>query len=547
MEEQIYMEKQKKASGFASRVLPFVQDGDYYFEKGIKAYNRRDLYKAKKMFERAVTFQPEEPSFLCQLASTLAEIGEYEESNRYLLNVLEQSGPDMSECHFFLANNFAHLGMYTDAEEHALLYIQNDPDGEFFDDTQELLDLISLETGSKSLDMPLSVEEELIKSHDEARQSIESGDLPLAQELLREIIKNHPNFWAAYNNLALTHFYRSEFDEAMDVLQDVLEKNPGNLNALCNLAIFLFHLGMDEAGGKLVDRLKSVYPIHPEHRYKLGNTFGLLEEHEYANRWLRSLRKTSFLYDPVTNHMLAVSYFALGQTEKALKSWEKVVELDPEGAVALHYMKKALSGELTVSGGDYQYRIPSKKAGKPKKDRQMKAMEHIQQVRKGLEKNKITHLFLLRGNKNEEAYRTLRDVCLRADEQLFVKEIAATIMLEHRPEVTVKLAHEDAVVEVGSASEIISQALDVIHLLRENGAAIDEHALFYWSEAIKMAELTDEKIFDNLSGIAGAIDHLARKQKGRSTQKAIADLYDVSAAVLSLRIKKLIGWVNRNV
>jgi tetratricopeptide (TPR) repeat protein len=541
------MYKRKKASEAGGRVLPFIQDGDYFFEKGIKAYNRRDLYTAKKMFERAVNFQPEEPSFLCQLASTLAEIGEYEESNRHLLNVIER-GSDISECHFFLANNFAHLGMYSDAEEHALLYMQYDPDGEFVDDTQELLDLISLETGSKSMNnLPLSTEEELIKSHDEARQSIERGDLPLAQEQLREIIKNHPKFWAAYNNLALTHFYKSEFDEAMDVLQDVLDKNPGNLNALCNLAIFLFHLGMDEPGGKLVDRLKMVHPMHPEHRYKLGNTFGLLEEHSYANKWLQTLRKSSFVYDPVTTHMLAVSYYALGQKELSLRTWKKVLDLDPEGTVAPFYMEKAQNEELTISGGDYQYRIPVNNQNKPKRDRQIKAMEHIQSVRKGLEKNKITHLFLLRGNKNEEAYATLRDFCMRKEESLFVKEIAANIMLEHHRELPVKLAHEEALVEVRSPSVLLTQALDVLQIVKESGSAIDEQVLFYWSEAIKLSEVTGEKIFENEKAIAGAIDHLARKQKGKSTQKAIAELYDVSVSVLSLRIKKLIAWVNRNV
>ncbi|MBY6036849.1 tetratricopeptide repeat protein [Fictibacillus nanhaiensis] len=541
------MHKRERASEISGRVLPFIQDGDYFFEKGIKAYNRRDLYTAKKMFERAVTFQPEEPSFLCQLASTLAEIGEYEESNRHLLNVLEQSGSDMSECHFFLANNFAHLGMYSDAEEHALLYMEHDPEGEFHEDTQELLDLISLETGNKSLNLPLSTEEELIKSHDEARQSIERGDLSLAQKQLREIINNHPKFWAAYNNLALTHFYKSEFDEAMDVLQDVLDKNPGNLNALCNLAIFLFHLGMDEPGAKLVDRLKQVHPMHAEHRYKLGNTFGLLEEHAFANKWLLSLRKSSFVYDPVTTHMLAVSYYALGRKELAMKMWKKVLELDPEGTVAPYYMEMAANDKLTVAGGDYQYRIPAHKQNKPKKDRQVKAMKHIQQVRKGLEKNKITHLFLLRGNKNEEAYSTLRDFCLRKEESLFVKEIAANIMLEQHPEVPVKLAHEEALVEVGTASVILSQALDVIQTLKNNGAVIDEHVLFYWSEAIKLAELTGEKIFENELAVAAAIDHLARKQKGKSTQKAIAEQYGISVSMVSLRMKKIIGWVNRNV
>ncbi|MDR7073040.1 tetratricopeptide repeat protein [Fictibacillus barbaricus] len=542
------MQKRQSASQLSGRVLPFIQDGDYFFEKGIKAYNRRDLYKAKKMFERAVTFQPEEPSFLCQLASTLAEIGEYEESNRHLLSALEQSGSDMmSECHFFLANNFAHLGMYSDAEEHALLYMHNDPEGEFLDDTQELLDLINLETGSKSQDMPMTEEEELIKAHDEARQLIERGDLPAAQDQLREIIVNHPKFWAAYNNLALTHFYKSEFDEAISVLEDVLVKNPGNLNALCNLAIFLYHLGMDEQGGKLVDRLKSVHPIHAEHRYKLGNTFGLLEEHVHANKWLQSLKKSSFVFDPVTTHMLAVSYYALGNKELAVKTWKKVLDLDPEGSIAPYYMEKALKDVLTVAGGDYQYRIPLNKHNKPKKDRQIKAMKHIQHVRKGLEKNKITHLFLLRGNKNEEAYATLSEFCLRTEETLFIKEIAANIMLEHRPEQPVKLVHEESVVEVGSTSAILTKALDVLQVIKDHGAIIDEQVLFYWSEAIKFSEQTGEKIFENVQAIAGAIDYLSRKQKVKTTQRSAAELYGISVSVISLRIKKLIGWVNRGV
>jgi hypothetical protein len=245
--------------------------------------------------------------------------------------------------------------------------------------------------------------------------------------------------------------------------------------------------------------------------------------------------------------MLAVSYYALGHKELSLKTWKKVLELDPEGNVAPFYMEKVQNDELTVSGGDYQYRIPANKQNKPKKDRQIKAMEHIQHVRKGLEKNKITHLFLLRGNKNEEAYETLRDFCMRKEESLFVKEIAANIMLEHHPELPVKLAHEEALVEVGSSSALLTQALDVLQIVKESGSAIDEQVLFYWSEAIKLSEVKGEKIFDNEKAIAAAIDHLARKQRGKSTQKAIAELYDVSVSVLSLRIKKLISWVNRNV
>ncbi|MED1862279.1 hypothetical protein P4V41_02230 [Fictibacillus nanhaiensis] len=120
-------------------------------------------------------------------------------------------------------------------------------------------------------------------------------------------------------------------------------------------------------------------------------------------------------------------------------------------------------------------------------------------------------------------------------------------MLEHQPEKAVDLAHDDARVEVSTPSGIISMALDVLLSIKEMGSVLDEHVLFYWAEAIKFAETTGERIFDNQKAVAAAIDHLARKQKGRSTQKSVAEQYEITVSVLSLRIKKLIGWVNRNV
>ena len=45
----------------------------------------------------------------------------------------------MTECHYFLANNYAHLGMFKEAYRHASAYLEKEEDGEFSEDAEDLL------------------------------------------------------------------------------------------------------------------------------------------------------------------------------------------------------------------------------------------------------------------------------------------------------------------------------------------------------------------------------------------------------------------------
>ena len=60
-------------------------------------------------------------------------------------------------------------------------------------------------------------------------------------EVLEKLIVENPDFWAAYNNLALAYFYIGEEDQAKALLHQVLDENRGNLHALCNLAVIHYY------------------------------------------------------------------------------------------------------------------------------------------------------------------------------------------------------------------------------------------------------------------------------------------------------------------
>ncbi len=204
------------------KLLSFVPTGEYYFHKGITAYNRKDLKKAKKYLERARELEPLEPIILCQLAIVLTDLGCYQESVDLLVKVLDSLDPYMLECHYFLANNYAHLGSFKEAYQHAKSYLDLEPNGDYLEEVEDLLDLLELDD-EEAMEL-LYEQDELMVKQEEARKLLENGQYHLAIEMLSDVIVDYPEFWSAYNNLALAHFYLGEMEQAGELLKEVLEK-----------------------------------------------------------------------------------------------------------------------------------------------------------------------------------------------------------------------------------------------------------------------------------------------------------------------------------
>ena len=258
------MGKDSKARIQKGKILSFVPTGEYYFKKGLKAYYRRDFIKAKKYLGRAMQLEPGEPIIICQLAIVSTELGEFENSNRLLHQILEELDEQMVECHYFLANNYAHMGLFKDAYHHAKLYIELEPDGEFIEDTEDLLELLLFE--EEDLEDELYQQDDLIVKQEQARDLLESGYFPKAIELLKDVVEEYPEYWSAYNNLALAYFYLGKTEKAESILEDVLVRNPGNLHALCNRLVFAHYQGQFKSAERLMESLKRL------NRFLLNNS-----------------------------------------------------------------------------------------------------------------------------------------------------------------------------------------------------------------------------------------------------------------------------------
>lgn len=322
------MGKDAKARIQKGKLLSFVPTGEYYFAKGLKAYRRRDFIKAKKYLGRALQLEPGEPMITCQLAIVSTELGEFEHSNQLLHSILEELDAEMAECHYFLANNYAHMGYFKDAYHHSKLYLELDPEGEFADDTEELLEVLTLE--ADDLEDELYPQDDLIVKQEQARELLESGLFPKAIELLNHVVEEYPEYWSAYNNLALAYFYLGKTRKAEDILDDVLERNPGNLHALCNKLVFAHYLGQHQIVTQMLDGLKKIKPLLSEQQFKLGATFALVGEFDFAYKWLKRLYKYGFDGDGPFYYWLAYASYYTGHDHFSRTIWKKVLELNPE-------------------------------------------------------------------------------------------------------------------------------------------------------------------------------------------------------------------------
>ncbi|WP_141432988.1 tetratricopeptide repeat protein [Bacillus sp. 03113] len=322
------MSKDSKAIQSKGKLLAFNPTGEYYFSKGLKAYHRRDFNKAKKYLERAIQLEPNEPMIACQLAVLYTEIGEYTQSNQLLHLIIDQLDKDMVECHYFLANNYAHLGFFKDAYIHANKYLELDQDGDFADDTEDLLDVLTLE--ADELEEDLYEQDDLIMKQEEARELLESGNFLKAVEILTHVIEEYPTYWSAYNNLALAYFYLGEIQKAKNLLDEVLEKNQGNLHALCNKLVFSFYEKEFDEVSAQKEALVKIKPLLVDHQLKLGATFALIGEYESSFLWLNKLRKSGFQGDGAYYYWLSYAAYNTKRESLAKSAWEKVIEINPE-------------------------------------------------------------------------------------------------------------------------------------------------------------------------------------------------------------------------
>lgn len=315
-------------------------DANFFFERAVHSLERHHYDKALKYFRLAVEKEPANPVNYCNLAGVLSEMGRFEESNEVLRHVTQHVDPDLVECYFYMANNAANMESFEEAEKYILRYLQADPDGEFAQESSEMLDMIALEMGRT----PLSPEDvpyvEWMEAHERARTLLENGQFTKAREQLQKLVADYPDCVPGRNNLALAYYYSGDCKRAIQEAEELLSDAPGNLHALCNLAVFYYDAGATERLTPIVNGLKKCIPLEREALIKQATTMGIVHEHEAAYDMFHRLLKYDWEAEPALLHNAAAAAFNTERFHIAERYWKQVERVDSTAGIAAFYLSQ---------------------------------------------------------------------------------------------------------------------------------------------------------------------------------------------------------------
>ncbi len=168
------MKKHKKA---VNRVVPFLRQAAYYFDKGNAYYRQNKMDKALLFFSKTVEVDPENSLYHYNLACILSRMGYLEKANVIFSRIVHQMDPSLTDCYFLMAVNFGLMDELEKARFYLNLYLQFAPDGEMAEDAEDLLFALSeeevesmaeFEVAKERPDNSLCAEEEeIIRSYGE--------------------------------------------------------------------------------------------------------------------------------------------------------------------------------------------------------------------------------------------------------------------------------------------------------------------------------------------------------------------------------------------
>ncbi|WP_158736729.1 lipopolysaccharide assembly protein LapB [Alteribacillus sp. YIM 98480] len=334
------------------QVIPFIQNGEYFFKRGVTAYQKKELTRAVKYLRRAVELNPEQGVFHCQLAAIYADMAEYEKSNELLLYVLDELDESMYECYFFLANNYAYQGLFDRARETAKLYLRFVPEGDFAADTEDLLQLLKLEDVEEEPEDDFTkTGDELIITYEKAVRMIEEERYYEAETLLENIITDYPAYWPAQSQLARVLHLKGQTEEALAYTKDLLKEN-AYLPAVCQLAVLYKEMGREKEASEIAEMLKRTVPLDKDHLQRIASTLCRLREYDEAYYFFRMLAQRFGSEDENFFFQYGVAAYQTKRYNQAEKWWRQAQIRNHHGASVL--LEKMQHGLLTASDVNHE-------------------------------------------------------------------------------------------------------------------------------------------------------------------------------------------------
>lgn len=128
-----------KTAGLSGKIIPFVQDSNYYFQKGSYYHQKNKLPKALIFLKKAIEIEPDNAHHHYNLACLLSKTSQLKEANRIFRHIVKNMDPKMTECYFLMAINYGLMEDLARTKQYLRKYLQLTAEGDIAEEARELL------------------------------------------------------------------------------------------------------------------------------------------------------------------------------------------------------------------------------------------------------------------------------------------------------------------------------------------------------------------------------------------------------------------------
>ncbi|MDD3840047.1 MAG: tetratricopeptide repeat protein [Clostridia bacterium] len=557
------------------KVLSFNRDGDFHYKLAEKYFIRNDYINALKFYRKAVDKEPKNLDYKIRLATILTDMDFFHQSNNILFHIISKD-LDCPYCYYLMGCNYLALSEYEKVIDCFYRYIELDPDGDYYDYVINILNV--LETQQMIINEIKRVDDEYREMYtliSKGRKLMVEGEYSKAIKNMEKALDIDSSMIDVKNNLAIAYYYIFDINKAIEISRQVIEAQPDNLNACCNLSIFYNAIGQHESSEYFMRKAERLLKDESDidYLYKFCVTSCKLECNELANKYLKTLAYQK-PYDCIILHYLGVSYMRLKKFKKAIDCWDKIIRIKKHDSIALYYRNQAMEALKTGKAPkslNYEYQVPEEEF-----IRRIKLINNLFSCSKNNFKRKweqdaeirdLLHWGLdlynndikagilnLLGNLDREQCEPIyKEFIKRPDERTKLKRIALEILSKKGAKgpyiafmkgeyVEVKVCKRGKPARKAKKEDICNF---IINSMKDRYEDLDSELIReLWKIVIKSRDNFKRPGNLNPDVLAAAFEYYYCREKGiQMTQKEIARYYKISVSTLSRRYRLLVKLI----
>lgn len=299
------------------KIVPFQQDGSFYFNQGLKKVEQNNKIEALRHFKKAFETDQNNLSYLSQYVYLLADNGRHAEAEHILINHFIQHHYD-AEFYYILSQLYIIMNDANKAFLFGMEYVKHYPEEDYQDELERLFD-VAVEDENE-----VEKEAERFVGHHIFQHLFMNARIEEALDYLSQVPVEIQEEREFRNLKAMAYLFLNQFEEARSLLERLLAENKTDMHALSHMTLLYYHTGEEEHYQKFLKKMEVVQPLDDDDRFKVGLVLSFLRKYERAYALLIPLYKNQQFISFQLLHALSHASFHTDKPEEARMFWDKM-------------------------------------------------------------------------------------------------------------------------------------------------------------------------------------------------------------------------------